>query len=170
MRIYLYGDWADLIVGRAAEEIERLGSVLVPATNEADVAMAPLLRRKISNKEINAPRLGTLIFHPSLLPVHRGRDAIRWAFFEKEKYSGATWFWADDGYDTGDICEQEVLLIRNGETPRQFYERAVIPSALRMLRFIVADLDAGIVRKRPQIEENATYEPPFSERRRRVSH
>lgn len=157
------------IHNRAAEEIEKLGSVLVPATNEADVAMAPLLRRKISNKEINAPRLGTLIFHPSLLPVHRGRDAIRWAFFEKEKYSGATWFWADEGYDTGDICEQEVLRIKRDETPRQFYERAVIPSALRMLRFIHADLESGIVRRRQQIEEHATYDPPFSERRRQVS-
>ena len=128
-----------------------------PAT--ADVAIAPLLTKKLPAEQLYAPALGTLIFHPSLLPRHRGPDAIRWAFRHKETYTGATWFWADEELDAGDVCEMEVLAINEGERPREFYERAVLPSAIRMLGYIVRDLTSGVVRRRPQNEEDATYEP-----------
>lgn len=169
MNIYVYGDQSEAVVRGCIEAVHEANIIQEVLACATDLAIAPLLRRKISPEELRFPRIGTLIFHPSLLPVHRGRDAIRWAFHNHERYSGATWFWADDGYDTGDICEQEVLLIQSGERPRRFYERAVIPCAIRMLRFILQDLQAGIVRRRPQLQENSTYEAPFSEMPRRVS-
>ena len=86
-------------------------------------------------------------------------QSLKWAFKLGEAYTGATWFWATEGLDTGDICEQEVLAILPDERPREFYERAVIPSALRMLGYIVDDVRNGIVRRRPQQHENATFEP-----------
>lgn len=148
-------------VVEAHRTLARCGIRLAARPSEADVAIAPLLTRKLSAGEANAPRFGTLIFHPSLLPRHRGRDAIRWAFEQGETYSGATWFWAAEGYDTGDICEQEVLEIQPGETPRQFYERAVVPACGRLLGYALSDLQAGHVRRRPQRDAAATYEPPF---------
>ncbi len=169
MNVHLYGDINDTIVRLCLDLVLEKGHGLSNSPLGVDVAVAPLMRRKITPDELAGPRMGTLVFHPSLLPIHRGRDAIRWAFFFDEKYTGATWFWADEGYDTGDICEQEVLPIQHGEAPRQFYERAVIPSALRLLRFAMDDLAAGIVRRRPQVHEHATYEGPFSSRPRRVT-
>jgi methionyl-tRNA formyltransferase len=146
------------IIQAAVDVLEDHNAVLASDVEEADLAIAPLLTKKLRPERLYAPALGTLIFHPSLLPRHRGPDAIRWAFRLKEPYTGATWFWADEELDTGDICESEVLAIRDGERPREFYERAVIPSATRMLGYIIDDISGGIVRRRPQNEESATYE------------
>ena len=161
MNVYVYGDPAHSIVRRTIALVKRDFYTLCAAPAEADVALAPLLRRKLSAEELAGPRLGTLIFHPSLLPRHRGPDAVKWAFASGAAYTGATWFWANGQYDAGDVCEQCVLEIMPGETPRAFYERAVVPSALLMLRYILGDLARGHVRRRPQREEAATYEGRF---------
>lgn len=161
MNIFVHGNKMDRIVQESIFLIHKKGHNIAPSLQFADLAVAPLLNRKLADRELDLPRMGTLIFHPSLLPVHRGRDAIKWAFHMGEWYTGATWFWADEGYDTGDICEQEVLRIEEGERPRSFYERAVVPAGLRMLGLILDDLEKGVVRRRPQQEEHASYEAPL---------
>ena len=164
MKVYIYGydtkGENPLVIAECAAELARLGCRIVDTPEEADVAVAPLLTRKITDTEILMPRLGTLIFHPSLLPRHRGRDAIKWAYRQDEKYTGGTWFWPDSGYDTGDVCEQEVVAIGD-KRPRDFYEQEVIPLCVKLLRYVISDLKAGIIRRRPQNEMAATYEPPI---------
>ena len=51
--------------------------------------------------------LGILAYHPSLLPRHRGRDAIRWTLAMHEPVAGGTAYWMDDGADTGPIEAQD---------------------------------------------------------------
>ncbi len=155
--VYEYVEARDVpAVSQCATEIERLGCEIASKPDEADLAIAPLLQRKISDAESAKPKRGTLIFHPSLLPRHRGRDAIRRAYRNGEKFTGATWFWADAGLDTGDICEQEVVAIPD-KRPRDFYEQDVLPVCVKLLRYAIADLQAGVVRRRPQ-SEAATWE------------
>ncbi|MCL2856190.1 MAG: hypothetical protein FWE19_00500 [Oscillospiraceae bacterium] len=130
----------------------------------ADIAIAPLLTTILTPGAIQLPRVGTLVFHPSLLPRHRGADAIRWAFKLGETYTGVTWFWPDAGIDTGDICEQEVVAILPGETPREFYTRAVMPAAVRTLARALEDIAAGHPRRVPQQHEHGTYETKIMRR------
>lgn len=164
LKVFVYElDKADQtpIIQASLDVLREHDADLAGDDQEADLAIAPLLTKKLPPERLFAPALGTLIFHPSLLPRHRGRDAIRWAFRLKESYTGATWFWADEELDAGDICESEVLAILDGERPRGFYERAVIPSAVRMLGYIIDDISRGVVRRRPQNDESATHEPPI---------
>lgn len=164
VKVYVWGDALDAVTCGCIELILAKGHSLADEPQAADVGIAPLLTRKLTEEERNAPRLGTLIYHPSLLPRHRGRDAIKWAYRLCEAYTGATWFWADGGYDTGDICEMEVLAVEHNERPRDFYKRAVVPAGIRMLGFILDDLAAGHIRRRPQIEEHSSYESPIPAR------
>src|SRR6185369_2887200 len=60
-------------------------------------------------------RLGGIAYHPSLLPVHRGRDAIRWAVHMRERVTGGSVYRLDGGVDTGPILEQEHVFIRPGD-------------------------------------------------------
>lgn len=99
-----------------------------------DVAIAPLLTEKIRGKELAEPKLGTQIFHLSPLPYGRGASSIRWAYKRKEPITAATWFWADSGLDTGDICEQEVVRIDYNLRPRDFYEQEIIPAMQKTLK------------------------------------
>ena len=117
-------------------------------TPEADFAVAPYLQKIIPEAELSNFKKGVLVFHPSLLPIYRGKTSIRDAFKNGDDYTGVTWFWANTGVDMGDICEQTVLKISG--SPREFYEGAVIPAGVLLLELIIKDLFAGTERRRPQ--------------------
>ena len=122
------------------------------------VAIAPLLTQKITLEEINYPLLGTLIFHPSPLPYGRGASAIRWAYRRQEPVTAATWFWANEKLDAGDICEQEIVKIDYELRPREFYEQHIIPAMVRTLERALNDIEKGVKRQIKQVEEYATYD------------
>lgn len=117
-----------------------------------DLAIAPLLTEKVPPEALREPLHGTLIFHPSPLPYGRGASSIRWAYKRNEPITAATWFWADDGYDTGDICEQEIVKIDYSSRPRDFYEHDIIPAMRRTLERCLNNIQMGYIRKIPQIE------------------
>ena len=92
------------------------------------------------------------------LPYGRGASSIKWAYKRGEPITAATWFWADSGYDTGDICEQEIVKIDYGVRPRVFYEQEIIPAMLRTLGRCLDNIGKGIIRRIPQIEAYSTYD------------
>jgi len=44
-----------------------------------------------------------LAYLSSLLPRHRGRDAVLWDIHMKESINGGILYWMDDGADKGNI-------------------------------------------------------------------
>lgn len=161
LSVYIY-DAGEELNALCERVITELGCRVAPTPAGSDLSVAPLLRRFLSPDEYGAPRYGTLIFHPSLLPRHRGRDAIRWAYRLGEKYTGVTWFWCNSGVDDGDICEQEVVHIPDNTPPRLFYEREVVPAMARTLRRAIEGVMRGEPRRVPQYEPASTYEPPIT--------
>lgn len=140
---------------------EATGCVRVAAPQGATFAIAPRLTRKLPQADWAAPELGTLIFHPSILPYHRGPDAIRWTVHLGERVSGVTWFWCDDGLDTGSICEQEAVLLKTFESAGRAYHTRFLPAGIRALQRAVAGIVLGEVRRLAQDHELATYESLF---------
>lgn len=111
-----------------------------------------------------AARYGALGYHPSLLPRHRGRDALRWALHMREAVTGGTVYWMDDGADTGPIAAQEWCHIRPDDDARSLWRRELAPIGLALFGRVLAELDAGIVTARPQLADLASWEPAFSRR------
>lgn len=144
---------------RIAERVVRdCGCKIGRGDTIADVAIAPLLTVKISEEVISRPYFGTLIFHPSPLPYGRGAASIKWAYKRHEPITAATWFWADKGLDTGDICEQEIVKIDYDLRPREFYEHEMLPAMARTLERCLKGLQIGRPRKVPQVEKYATFD------------
>ena len=56
---------------------------------------------------LNIPTLGSIQYHPSLLPAYRGASAINWQIILGEKEAGLSIFWPDNGLDTGDVLLQK---------------------------------------------------------------
>ena len=54
--------------------------------------------------------------HPSLLPRHKGKHAIRDSLCSGDKNSGCTIHWVDQGIDTGSIIAQHEVPIRLNDT------------------------------------------------------
>lgn len=107
-------------------------------------------------------RLGALGYHPSLLPRHRGRDAIRWSIHMGDPVTGGTAYWLDDGADTGQIAAQDWCWIKPGDTPEALWRRELAPMGLRLFGQVLSALDAGVDRREPQDPSVASWEPAFS--------
>lgn len=159
MEYYLYSSPGDFGTQCAALCLSK-GLIQVDKPN-CDLAIAPYLRKKLPKRELSKPRLGTLIFHPSILPYHRGPDAIKWAVYSCERVSGITWFWADEDYDAGPVCEQEPVLLappEMGESPGRAYYTRFIPAGLRALDRALTGILSGNPRRVPQDEALASME------------
>ncbi|MFS4552600.1 formyltransferase family protein [Comamonas resistens] len=106
-------------------------------------------------------RLGALGYHPSLLPRHRGRDAVRWAIHMGDKVTGGSAYWMDDGADTGPIAAQDWCWIQPGDTPAELWRRDLAPMGLRLFETALSNIDRGDSKAVPQLEAMATWEPAF---------
>ena len=74
-----------------------------------------------SENVINAPKLGVIGAHPTLLPVGRGRAAIPWAIIKGLDKTGVSFFKMDKGVDTGLILGQKVIPLNVKETASTLY-------------------------------------------------
>lgn len=106
-------------------------------------------------------RLGAIGYHPSLLPRHRGRDAVRWVLHMGEAVTGGTVYWLDDRADGGPVAAQEWCWVRPEDTPDSLWRRELGPMGLRLLERVLEDLAKGNVVARPQDELLATWEPSW---------
>lgn len=123
MVIKILGNCESVAFKAAEMFVKTKGHTLWCDGYRCDLAIAPLLTVKVSDEELKEANWGTLIFHPSPLPYGRGASSIKWAYKRGEPITAATWFWADSGYDTGDICEQEIVKIDYGVRPRVFMSK-----------------------------------------------
>lgn len=130
-----------------------------------DVILAAHAHAFIDASARHATRFGALGYHPSLLPRHRGRDAIRWALHMREPITGGTIYWMDDGADTGPIARQDWCHVRPDDTPSTLWRRELAPMGLRLFRAVLEDFSKGMVRSARQDDALATWEPAFIARR-----
>lgn len=115
----------------------------------------------ISREARKRARLGAIGYHPSLLPRHRGRDAVRWTIHMRDQVAGGTVYWMTDRADAGPIAAQQWCHVREGDTPETLWRRELGPMGVRLLEVVVGDAAAGLLVKTPQDESLATWEPSF---------
>ncbi len=105
------------------------------------------------------PRLGSICFHPSLLPRHRGGSAINWALIAGERETGVSVFWVDAGIDTGPLLLQRPVPIDPDDSAGSLYYGKIVPAGVAVVLDSVASIDAGRAPRIVQDESRATYEP-----------
>lgn len=107
-------------------------------------------------------RFGGIGYHPSLLPRHRGRDAIRWAIAMNEPITGGTVYRLSNRVDGGDILAQAWCWIRKEDDARSLWERELAPMGLRLMLDVIDRVaEEGHLIGVPQDEALATFEPSF---------
>jgi methionyl-tRNA formyltransferase len=89
----------------------------------ADVALVVAYGRILPQDVLDAPRLGCVNVHASLLPKYRGAAPITWAVVRGERETGITLMKMDAGMDTGDMLEQAKTEIGEDETAGELGER-----------------------------------------------
>jgi methionyl-tRNA formyltransferase len=105
------------------------------------------------------PTKGSINYHPSLLPRHRGASAINWAVIMGDTKTGLTIFWPDGGIDTGPILLQKEVVIGEEDTTGSLYFNHLFPMGISALMDSVQLVKADRAPRLPQDETQATYEP-----------
>ncbi len=139
------------------------GMSTVPA---CDMAVAAYCQKYIPADVRARCGLGVLAYHPSLLPRHRGRDAVRWTIAMREPVAGGSVYWMDERADTGPIEAQDWRHVLPGEDAAALWRRALAPMGVRLLVQAVSRLARGEKPLAvPQDERAATWEPAFTRQR-----
>ena len=125
----------------------------------ADLALLAYVTQIVPDALLHVPRLGTLCFHPSLLPKYRGGSAIPWQLINGETRTGVTVFWTDAGIDTGPLLLQREAVIGADDTAATLYYRTLFPLGVRACLDAVGLVRAGNAPRVPQDEAGATYHP-----------
>ena len=157
--------------GIAAFDTARLKDAEVEAGLRAtnpDLGVMAFVQELISEALLDLPTHGTIQYHPSLLPKHRGRSSISWAIMQGEPTTGISIFWPDEGMDTGPILLQREVEIGPDATAGSLYYDALYPLGLEMLVESVGMVEAGAAPKSVQNEADATYEKPAEGRLARI--
>ncbi|MBR62004.1 MAG: methionyl-tRNA formyltransferase [Dehalococcoidia bacterium] len=112
----------------------------------------------VPDQILNAPTKGTIQYHPSILPKHRGPSSINWAIIQGDKQTGFTIFWPDGDLDTGPILYQEVIDIGPNDSTGSLYFKKLYPRGVRALIECVDMVRNDVAPRIPQDHSKATYE------------
>jgi methionyl-tRNA formyltransferase len=107
---------------------------------------------------VNIPRYGTIQYHPSLLPRHRGPSSINWPVIMGETHTGITIFRPTDGLDEGPIVLQKTVAIGPDDTVGGIYFERLFPMGVAAMLDAADLIVAGQHREMEQDEDAATYE------------
>jgi methionyl-tRNA formyltransferase len=134
------------------------------AALKPDLAVLAFVTDIVPEKVLQIPKIGSICFHPSLLPKYRGASAINWAVINGETKTGVTIFWVDAGIDTGDILLQKEVDIPAGETTGELYFNRLYPLGVEAVLEAVDLIARGEAPRIPQDHSQATYDPPCDEK------
>jgi methionyl-tRNA formyltransferase len=125
------------------------------AEAKADVMVVAAYGLILPQWVLDAPRLGCLNIHASLLPRWRGAAPIHRAIEAGDAETGVTIMQMDAGLDTGDMLLRESVPIGDDTTARLHDRLAVMGG--RLIVEALKQADAGTLHAKPQPAEGVTY-------------
>ncbi|MBX3396542.1 MAG: hypothetical protein KF841_14365 [Phycisphaerae bacterium] len=134
---------SDLIALNAGDPLRRSGAELLVLAN---------VSRLLSEAVLSACPRGSICFHPSLLPRHRGKRAVAAAIKAGDTFTGVSIFWPDKGADTGPIILRSRVEIASNDTPMSLYHAKLVPVGIHCLLAAVAAIEADAAPRIPQEE------------------
>ena len=104
------------------------------------------------------PRLGTIQYHPSLLPKYRGPSSINWPIIRGETQTGLTIFRPNEGLDEGPVVLQKTCPVGPDDTLGDVYFKHLFPMGVEAMLEAADLVMAGKHSETVQDESQATYE------------
>ena len=133
------------------EEAQRVFAEL-----ELDAAVVVAYGQILPKPVLDAPRLGCINLHASLLPRWRGAAPINRAIMAGDKESGVCTMLMDVGLDTGDVLMCERVEITERMTAGDLHDALAEVGGSLMIRTLSA-MERGTVTPQPQPETGITY-------------
>ena len=125
---------------------------------EADLCVMAYVTLMVPEEALNAPRLGSIQYHPSLLPMHKGPSSINWPIINGENKTGLSIFWPDNGLDTGPILLQKDVVIDPDDTLGSLYFNHLFPMGVDAILEAVDLVRDGTALRLNQDPAKGSYE------------
>jgi methionyl-tRNA formyltransferase len=119
----------------------------------ADIGIMAYVTQFVPQDFCNIPKFGTIQFHPSLLPLHRGASSMSWSIILGRSETGFSIFRPNDGLDEGPVILTRAVPIEPEDTLGSLYFGKVFPMGVAGL---LETADMVVAGKAPAI---AQYEP-----------
>jgi methionyl-tRNA formyltransferase len=135
---------------------------------QADLGIMAYVLQFAPDSLTQIPRLGTIQYHPSLLPKYRGPSSINWPIVRGDTRTGLTIFRPTEGLDEGPIVLQRECEIGPDETLGDLYFNKLFPTGVKAMLEAADLVHAGKHRETAQDESRASYEGWFREAEARI--
>ncbi len=126
------------------------------AALDLDAAVVVAYGQILPQAALDAPRLGCLNLHASLLPRWRGAAPIQRAIIAGDAETGVGVMQMEAGLDTGPVLSEARTPIARDDTAQTLHDRLAEIGAPLMVETLAA-LDAGQIVPRAQSEDGVTY-------------
>ena len=120
---------------------------------KADIGVMAYVTQFAPRDFCDLPKFGTIQFHPSLLPLHRGASSMSWSIILGRKETGFSIFRPTDGLDEGPVLLTRAVPIEPEDTLGSLYFGKIFPMGVAGL---IEAADLVVAGKAPAI---AQYEP-----------
>ena len=128
------------------------------AALNADLMVMAFVNVFVPEAARDTPKHGSICFHPSLLPLHRGPSAVNWPIIMGSTKSGYSWFYPTDGLDEGDVLMMWECPIEPDDTVIDLYFKKIYPAAIDSVLEVCDLFRSGNPPRIVQDEADATYE------------
>jgi methionyl-tRNA formyltransferase len=128
------------------------------ASHEADLCVMAYVLLFVPEEALNVPRYGSIQYHPSLLPWHKGPSSINWPIIMGKQKTGLSIFWPDNGLDTGPILLQKEVDIGPDDTLGSIYFDKLYPLGVDAMLESIELVRAGTAPRDVQDPEAGSYE------------
>jgi len=134
-----------------------------------DLGVMAYVTQFVPQSFVTIPKRGTIQFHPSLLPAHRGPSSINWPIMLGKRETGLSIFRPSDGLDEGPIVLQKKIAIGPDDTLGSVYFDRIFPQGVAALIEAAELVTAGRAEERTQDETQASYEGWVREAESRIA-
>jgi len=144
--------------------VHQLPKLTDPAAQEAmrsakaDIGVMAYVTQFAPQDFVNIPKFGTIQFHPSLLPLHRGASSMSWAIICGRSETGFSIFRPTDGLDEGPVILTRAVKIEAEDTLGSLYFGKIFPMGVAALVEVADLVVAGRAPALAQYEPDAGYE------------
>ena len=128
------------------------------ASHQSDLCVMAYVLLFVPEEALNVPKYGSIQYHPSLLPWHKGPSSINWPIIMGRKKSGLSIFWPDNGLDTGPILMQKEVDIEADDTLGSIYFNKLYPLGVEAMMESIELVRAGNAPREVQDPDDGSYE------------
>jgi methionyl-tRNA formyltransferase len=128
------------------------------AGHDSDLCVMAYVLLFVPEEALNVPKLGSIQYHPSLLPWHKGPSSINWPIIMGKKKTGLSIFWPDNGLDTGPILMQKEVEIEVDDTLGSVYFNKLYPLGVEAMMESIELVRDGNAPREVQDADDGSYE------------